>query len=226
MRPVNEMLTNKSMQIKFLRNFLEVYISQIIFIGFILALTLMDNVANFILYHVWICWIGVCFYLLLFVPVIFGFTRFYRNALQLIVGINISLIMIVTQITVSLENPIGYICFLSVVVMLCSLYAYTWIITENYNFIIAYCVSSLAQTVYLGILYYVFFDDLEVFICYFFYNLGNGLVITYACHLHLTDWMQGGEYNENDFLHPGIRLHYDYIMIVLKKINDYKTKEY
>ncbi len=219
-QPPNELQTDKKKKIKFLRHFLTIYISQIIFLGLVLALTLIDSAASFIIDHCWVCWIGVGLYFFFFIPVLLGLTKIKRTAIILIIGIVLSYIMIVSQITVQIGNPIGYICFVSVDTMLISLYIYSWITKDGFHYILAACFSLVFPTLYLGVSFLFLFEKLWVFFAYFLYNVVYCLILTYACHLHLTEWLIGGDYTEDDFLQPGIRLNYDFIMICIKFIFD------
>jgi len=221
--PKNDLLTNKTKQIQFLRNFLTIYIVQIIIIGLALTGTLNQSAADFIYDNMWFCWVGIAVYFFLLIPVILGFTKNTISAIIILIGIDLSILMMVSQLTVRVGNPIGYICFVSVDCSLGILYLYAWLIDQNYNYFHVFCFSSLSSTIYLLVTFVVLDDHLWIILSYIAYNLINNLIITYACHIHLTDWMKGGDYHEDEFLHPGIRLHYDYIMLCLKKISDHSS---
>ena len=135
-QPQNELLTNKTLKIKFLRNFLTVYISQIILIGLILCVTLNESAAEFIYNNTWLEWIGISIYIVLIIPVLLGLTRVTIPSLCLMIAIDISLTLILAQITVQLgnnANNIGYICFISFECNLVALYLYVWLIKDYYN---------------------------------------------------------------------------------------------
>jgi len=221
----NELLSNKPKQIRFLRSFLTIFISQIICVSLVLALTLMKFNSTFILNNEWFSWVGLGFYILLFIPVLLGLTKLTKPAIVLIIGIDVTLIMMISQITALIGNPIGYITFVSIDCMLVSIYFYSWIISESFNYLISFLISFVCYTLYLGVSYYIIEEKYYVFLSYYIANIILSFVISYASHLHISDWMIGGDYKEDDFLHPGVRLHYDYIMIVLKKISDCRSKK-
>ena len=219
-----EFQSNKLLQLVFLRKFLSIYFAQILFVGLFLIITLYQPFKVWLLNNSWFCYVGFGLFFLLIIPMFFGVSRMSWPSGIVMSIVIISLFMIFSYICVKIGNPFGIISYFALVSAVLMLLVYSLAIQEEFNFIIAFIVSMIIPVVLLAgwsiysNTHHILAASIILGIAFYM------LVINYSAYLHISEWLEGGSYKEDEIVHPALRLHYDFFMLFLKMIKTCREK--
>jgi len=209
-------------KIIFLRKFLGIFITQYLFITMMVSITFFLPWATALSMNIWIPIMGVVMYLLLIIPILFNLSKYFYISCTLMIMTDVGLSFIFSYISVVIGSSIGFLCFLLIIFALLSLLVYSLIITEEYNWLHAFLISTALPTIVAGVMIGYYLADLWKIVISLVFVIVMMLTICYASQLHITDWAKGHEANE--YYNPATKLHYDFINIIINLLNKVKTK--
>jgi hypothetical protein len=122
-------------------------------------------------------------------------------------------------LTASVGSPHGLVSYFSLVFGLLTTTIYTWIIKEEFNFLLSWGISNILPAISLIITYAVLKENGVLCFSLMISISLLLLIINFACLLNISFWLEMNKYTEDSYFDLSMKAHYDFINLFLGVID-------